>query len=292
MTILNPSYKHRTRVKRELRAAGVSRYGLIKQESRYLPKLIHENENIGGIIYGRFNGSSGMLVATSHRVLFLDRKPGFTNAEDISYDVVAGVTYNRQGAFAAVTLHTRLGDFGMRFVNLRAAEKFVKYIETRRLEHLNGVAEDLQQPLKPATKATPMSSQAINFLKEHGLATLSTLDRDGNVHGAVVYYVTDENNLIYIVTKTETQKTHNLLANPEVAFTIYDALEMQTLQLQGNAEIETNQTKKDFVFSQIVQPRQTSRGKQLPPVTQLKEGSFIIIQVTPTSAKFRDYGSQ
>ncbi len=131
---------HKKRIDQELKAVGVTSFGMKKFAVRYLPKLIHENEHIGGVVYGRYVGKNGgvalnegMLVATNLRVIFLDHKPGYTEEDEISYDVVSGI--NRTTAiFSAVTLHTRLGDYTIRFANSKCAEIFVRYVEEIQLE--------------------------------------------------------------------------------------------------------------------------------------------------------------
>ncbi len=126
---------HRRRVFKELRQAGMSRFALQRMESRYLPKLIHPAETIGGVVYGMSPEGYAMLVATDIRVMFLDRKPLFTKEDEVTFDVVSGVSFNFGGIGASVTLHTRIQDFTIRTFNKACAERFVEYIEARCVEH-------------------------------------------------------------------------------------------------------------------------------------------------------------
>ncbi len=136
---------HEQRIKNELKAAGVTSFGMKKFAIKYLPKVIHKNEHVKGIVYGRYNDNSGaalnegVLIATDLRVIFLDHKPGFTKKEEITYDVVSGVKIT-SALFSAVTLHTRLGDFTVRFANSKCAAIFVSYVEERRLETIKNKA--------------------------------------------------------------------------------------------------------------------------------------------------------
>jgi general stress protein 26 len=232
-----------------------------------------------------------MLVATDRRVIFLDHKPGYTAFDELTYDVISGVKLTSAG-FSAVTLHTRLGDYLIRFVNTRAANNFTHYIETKRLE------EDGQRPLvhhppvedtEPKIAIQQIDQKAMHFLRSHDIGVLSTISRTGGLHGAVVYYLLDNNGLIYVLTKSETHKAHNTFANPQVALTAYNEDKMQTVQVQGTAEIEADQSIKDHVFANLVKPRQYGTEKRLPPVTQLKEGSFMAIKITPTEAIYTDF---
>ena len=128
--------KHTQRVNEELKAAGVTWYGMKKFAVRYLPKIIGKNEHIKGIVYGRYrekNGpafNEGLLMATNLRVMFVDHKPGYSKTDEIAYSAVSGVRITR-AIFSSVTLHTRLGDFSIRFANANCARIFVEYIESR-----------------------------------------------------------------------------------------------------------------------------------------------------------------
>ncbi len=131
--------QHEARIHSELRKAGVTDFGMKKFAIRDLPSLIGKDEHIEGVIYGRYkyeDGSpfnEGVLVATDLRVLFLDHKPGYQKTDEITYDVVSGIKKTK-AIFTAVTLHTRLGDFSLRFTNSNCADIFVRYVESRRLK--------------------------------------------------------------------------------------------------------------------------------------------------------------
>lgn len=140
---MTDSKAHAERVKRELREAGVGALGLLKFGIRYLHRLIHQDEHVHGVVFGRYREAEGqpaweegMLVATNRRVLFVDRKPGYLKADDITYDVVSAVEASRAGPFSAVTLYTRMGTFTIRFAKSKCAEIFVRYVENRRLESI------------------------------------------------------------------------------------------------------------------------------------------------------------
>ncbi|HET7320276.1 MAG TPA: PH domain-containing protein [Candidatus Saccharimonadales bacterium] len=122
---------HEDRVKLELLRAGVTKYGLFKSESRYLPRVILPNEHIGGVVYGQSPVGSVMLVATDERILYIDRKPLFNVVDEISYGVVSGCRVSQQGPFTAVVLHTRIQNFTLKYVNPTCARIFEDYIALR-----------------------------------------------------------------------------------------------------------------------------------------------------------------
>lgn len=125
---------HYQRVRRDLKNAGVTWYGMLKNESQYLPRLIHADEQIKGVVYGRYQNGSAMLVATNKRVIFLDKKALFTTFDEVSYDIVSGVSLSSQNGHGTLTLYTRVANYCLRFVNTKAAQRFVTFLESNRLE--------------------------------------------------------------------------------------------------------------------------------------------------------------
>lgn len=147
--------QHQQRVLDDLKRLGVSRVGLASAEAKYLPHVIHPHEQIGGVAYGMHPDGFAMLVATDSRVIFLDKKPLFTNEEEINYAIVGGVSYSHVGWGTMIVLHTRIRDYPIRTFNKRCAESFVEFIEQRSLEHQKNREETAyDQPggiTKPAT---------------------------------------------------------------------------------------------------------------------------------------------
>lgn len=123
------------RIKRQLRSIGASRIAMHSMEGRYLPEIIHADESIQGVVFGLSSDGFAMLIATDRRAIFLDKKPLFVNEDEITYDVVSGVSYGHVGPGSTVTLHTRIKDYTIKTFNDKGANAFVEAIEARCLEH-------------------------------------------------------------------------------------------------------------------------------------------------------------
>jgi hypothetical protein len=135
------NHNHKQRITNELIACGVSSYGLHKFSSHHLPLIIHDDEHIMGVVYGRFHESFGlldwvdrMLLATNRRIISLNHKPGYTDIDEFTYDVVTGISSSSAGPFTAITLNTKIKSISIRFVKKRCAEIFMHAIEQQRLE--------------------------------------------------------------------------------------------------------------------------------------------------------------
>ncbi len=119
----------------DLRKLGAVKYNLMLPETHILPTIIGEGEAITGIIYGRYKTTNdnrvgrGALVATNKRILLIDKKPFFIDCDEISYNVVSGVTYSKAGFSGTVILHTRLGDIHIRTFNQKSTYYFMDAVE-------------------------------------------------------------------------------------------------------------------------------------------------------------------
>jgi hypothetical protein len=68
-------------------------------------------------------------VATDDRLLLLDQKPLFVHSDEIIYDAISGVTYERVGFISTITVHTKAGDLKIRTYNKKCARSFVLAVE-------------------------------------------------------------------------------------------------------------------------------------------------------------------
>lgn len=277
-------------------------YGQFKMSSRHLPKIIEKDEHIEGVVYGWRGGGLAMLVATNERIIYIERRPFFTSVDDLSYDIVAGVRVMDAGIFPSLDLHTRMGDYVLTYVNTRCAHRFAKYIESR-IERLPGesrfgslsIKKEAEQEKEEAEEEIPrvtdisLRPEVRDFLKRYEVGVLSTTNRTGQAHGATMYYIVGEDDLIYILTKSDTTKAHNMLANDHVAFTVFDPLEAKTAQIKGYAEIEADFDKKRQIFERLVSFRDYGGKKMMPPVAQLTDGGFIAFRITPFDINYTDY---
>lgn len=281
---------HDDKVRQELKAAGISTLAMLRFTARYLPKVIHDDEHIEAAVFGRHKESEGLfgyiegiLVATDKRIIYLDHKPGFTTMDEIAYEVVSGVKKSTAGLYSSLTLFTKMGNYTVSFAKPANAERFADYIEQRRIDDPSPKDHTTTYP------STVLSGNTTTkFLQTHDMAVLSTIDRAGNISGAVIYYLL-QGSFIYIITKEGTQKSRNLLGNPQVALTIYDAAKLQTAQIQGHADAETDPAIKEYVYQQIVKPRHYDSGDRLPPVASIQNGAFIVFRIAPMQFTFSDF---
>ena len=270
-------------IKSRLISLGVKKIGLMATELKLITNIISDNELIEGVVYGAYPGGLGWLIATDQRILFIDRKPFFSSTDEISYDVVSGIKNTHAGIFSRVTLHTKMGDFSIKYSNMIAATIFIKYIENRHLK----TQETINRPVDK--KIVVFNDSEISFLKTHDAGVLSTSSENGTVSGAVVYYLIDQYNKLYIVTKSSTTKAKNILNHSFLAFTIFDENKLQSLQIEGLGSIINDPKIRAVILARILQPRSISGSQKLPPITKIKDGDYLILRINPSRSIFLDY---
>lgn len=280
---------HKKRVAQELKDAGMTAYGFLKMETAKLPNIIHQDEHIGGVVYGRTTGDkigSAMLIATDKRIVFLDVKPLFTTMDEVSYVVVSGIKESHAGPFAGVILHTKVRDYGLRFVNKKCADRFVEYIE----HHLEKFAEDnkLADDTLDTSVIQLKEETEITYIKNHSTAILSTVSQSGVARGSVIHYVYRDG-YFYFVTKDESLKSQNIALHGQVALTIHDTNSLKTAQISGLAEIESDKRVVSTVIKEISTPKHYKEGDHFPPIISMKKGNFEVLRIVPTTIEFHDY---
>lgn len=281
--------QHIERVKSELKMAGLSSLALRKPTTQYLHHVIHPDEHIMAAVMGRHKESEGifglveaMLVATDKRVLYIDHQPGYTSMDEITYEVVSGVNVSTTAIYASLTLYTKVANYELSFAKPFCVRRFADYIEERRIDN-----EKSQQSEKTQYE-TVIDRDALAFLDTHETGVISSIERTGAVSGAVVYYKM-YNELPYFITKVGTRKASNILGNRHVALTVFDESKLQTVQLQGIVEPESDERIKRKVLDLILRPRTYEDGSHLPPVMRMSGDQFVTFRITPTQFSYIDF---
>ncbi len=277
--------ENQARIKRELAKASITTYGQLKMGSRFLSSIMTEDEHIGGVIYGRCPHGLAMLVATNKRIIYIERQPFFSSTDEVDYDVVSGVK-RTNAVFSAVDLHTKPGNYSLRFVDPNCATIFVEYIE-RKIEHLEN-HHSLTNVDESSPNPTRIVPEAKRFINDHEVGVLSIADRTGEVYGAAVYYLF-ENGKFYMITRTDTAKAHNMLGHHQVALTVYDDATLRTAQIHGYAMIESDIDIKLNIFNRLTRPHRYGGEMSLPPVTELANGGYVAFIMVPTMVNYTDY---
>jgi len=132
-------------VQEQLSSLGLNYRFFGKPETRELANILNPGERIHFCSYGYYQGGSALLIATSNRLLLVDKRPFYLNLEDIRYEMINQVNFAGRMIDAVVHLHT--GSKQLRFRSfadsrLRALCNFVQdqITTARQFEEMAGRA--------------------------------------------------------------------------------------------------------------------------------------------------------
>jgi hypothetical protein len=82
---------HIDKINRDIKMLGADWYDFLVPETQIMPYVVHSNEDVLGLVYGRYQQvegdivGRGVLIATPDRVILIDKKPLFARVAEISY---------------------------------------------------------------------------------------------------------------------------------------------------------------------------------------------------------------
>ncbi len=128
------------------------------------------------------------------------------------------------------------------------------------------------------------------FLRAHPLGTLITIGARGVPEPSAIYFCTEKDFTVYLVTKSLTKKFKNVSRRPKVTLYVYDEGSYTTVTAQGKCAQVTD----SLEFAQAIEKFQdiAGQGKSnawIPPVAQIAAGQYVACAIHPTSIRMRRY---
>lgn len=120
--------------------------------------------------------------------------------------------------------------------------------------------------------------EIISYIEKQPVFVLGTIGKDGTPHGAAVYVYPAMAEVVYFISKTQTQKIEDLRNDPRVCLTGFNADANSTLQLNGHASTESNAQIIDSVMKYFVNLYSTNVD-WLPPVAKIDGSSYQVVRV-------------
>jgi len=121
----------------KLRTLGAYTFNLWLPEARAMPSNLEKNEELLGVVFGRYklrHGSTssligrGALVATNRRVFLIDKKPLFIAVNAIKYAEIRAVNFTSVSISGTVRLSMEVGDISVRTFNPKCARIFINAV--------------------------------------------------------------------------------------------------------------------------------------------------------------------
>lgn len=129
----------------------------------------------------------------------------------------------------------------------------------------------------------------LTYVDMNPIATVGTINENGTPHGSIVYVCTDDHHsVVYFLTKAETRKYKNLIANNHVSLTIANPSENSTLQASGTAEEIQDAQVIDAAMNKLTRLH-VNAVDWLPPISKLRAGPYMLVAITLEYARLAEF---
>lgn len=128
------------------------------------------------------------------------------------------------------------------------------------------------------------------FISKHPTGVLTTVDPDGNPHGSVIYYTTDEDKYVLFITKERTKKHDNLSHHNHAMLVVYDQESQAVLQISGIAEVVTDSSDSQVDFAAVMMSSMEASGYPFSPISKIAAGAYVVYKLKPTQIRMTTYG--
>lgn len=129
-----------------------------------------------------------------------------------------------------------------------------------------------------------------SFLKRNHIAVLATTFKGSNTpHAAVVYYATDSQMNLFIITKAKTTKSKNLDSNPQAALAIYEAATQATAQIHALVSRVEDPVMMQKALRLMSKYSSETAQTGETPISKLDAGDYILYKLWPQSIRLAEY---
>lgn len=118
------------------------------------------------------------------------------------------------------------------------------------------------------------------FLNNHKVGVLATVDSTGKPHAATIYVAFDKQFNFYFVTKKETQKSRNLQETGRAAIAIYDADSQTTVQAEGTVSEVVDPGQVEGIITEVWSVALKTSQSHIPPTSKLAAGGYIVYKLS------------
>ncbi len=130
------------------------------------------------------------------------------------------------------------------------------------------------------------------FLAEHPAGVLSTVGKDSSPYSTTIYFVADNELNIYFLSKSETKKIENIKVNNRVMLVGFEAKTQTNVQISGTAQELKDGSDSQNIFQQILEITRKTSGAEVPPVSKLFAGPYVIYKIKPKQINYSVYNQK
>ena len=130
-----------------------------------------------------------------------------------------------------------------------------------------------------------IKEEIVHYLSKRRFITLATIIEKGEPLTHAVAYI-NKGPIVYFSTIKQSHKAKNIIKNPNVAYSLFDAVEhldeLRSLQMVGIAKIITNKNESEEALKML--------KEKFPLMAEMPINSDnIIVKIIPKTCNFSDY---
>ena len=122
-------------IQKELALCGVPKRVMRSREASALSNILNTDEGILACVQGLYEEGLGLIVATSSRLLIVNKSFLWTKMEDESYAMINSILYKRGIIFGKLMLSTRARDYTFNVLRSDPIETFIATIDGKMRLH-------------------------------------------------------------------------------------------------------------------------------------------------------------
>lgn len=128
----------------------------------------------------------------------------------------------------------------------------------------------------------------LEFVKANPIGVLSTMGKDG-IASAAVYYIVDTDGTIYFNSRRDSEKVINIMADPYIAFVVFQQSPAMTLQAKGRAEVVEDISHIEATYTALL--HRTFQDGNVPPTLKMGAAEMELVKIVPTWMRLADYST-
>ena len=128
------------------------------------------------------------------------------------------------------------------------------------------------------------------FLREHPVGVLASVNPDGTPSASPIYFGTDDQLNLTFTTKRDTQKHQNLDQNNKVMLAAFDATTQAAVQAAGSAIEVTDQAAAEQIFHGTLRAADQTGPDNVPPISKIEAGPYVAYRIVVDDIHLSEYG--
>lgn len=142
---------------------------------------------------------------------------------------------------------------------------------------------------KEPTSLSERQRRIFDFLDQTRVGVLTSVDPNGEPHGAVIYFAIENDFVTYFLTRRETKKADNLIRNNHVMLVVFEPSSQTVAQIVGRAElVQENYLVNKIAAAVFMTSIKTSQGG-VPPIAKLEAGEYVGFKIKPDQIRMASY---